>query len=149
MYATSIDTPIGTLWLTGSDAGLRSIDFTDAGYIFRGEEHLADAASQLQDYFAGNLQRFELKLDLSGTSFQCSVWSQMRQIEYGTTQTYSGLAEALKKPKAVRAVGRCCALNPIPFVIPCHRVLGRDQSLTGYRGGIDVKRFVLELEGCL
>lgn len=149
MYATSIDTAIGRLWLTASDRGLRSIDFADSGCAPNGERHLSDAAQQLQEYFAGKRQRFDLKLDLDGTDFQRSVWKQMQRIGYGTTGTYADLARAVKKPRAVRAVGRCCALNPIPFVVPCHRVLGSNNSLTGYRGGLKVKKFLLELEGCL
>lgn len=149
MYATSLNTPIGTLWLTASDVGLCSIDFTNSGHPESGARHFASTVSQLQEYFAGKRHDFDLALDLSGTKFQDAVWKQMRKVGYGSTSTYADLAKAIAKPRAVRAVGSCCARNPIPFVIPCHRILGSNGKLTGYRGGLAVKQHLLELEGCL
>jgi methylated-DNA-[protein]-cysteine S-methyltransferase len=106
----------------------------------------AAAARQLSDYFAGQLTEFELPLAPSGTAFQRQVWAALQTIPYGQTWSYAQLAEKLGRPTAVRAVGLANGKNPIALVIPCHRVIGSDGSLTGYGGGLDRKRFLLDLE---
>ena len=105
--------------------------------------------TQLAEYFAGQRREFELSLDPQGTEFQRRVWTELQRIPYGTTISYGELARRLGDPKAVRAVGRANGLNPIWIVIPCHRVVGADGSLTGYGAGIEVKRRLLELEGAI
>jgi methylated-DNA-[protein]-cysteine S-methyltransferase len=102
--------------------------------------------TQLRAYFDGRLQRFELELRPQGTPFQLEVWQALRDIGYGATESYAGLAERIGRPRAVRAVGAANGANPLPIVVPCHRVIGADGSLTGFAGGIDAKRWLLQLE---
>jgi methylated-DNA-[protein]-cysteine S-methyltransferase len=102
---------------------------------------------QLNEYFEGTRRRFELELDPSGTDFQQLVWAEVSLIPYGGTRSYGAVARRLGKPTAVRAVGTANGANPIPIVIPCHRVVGADGSLVGYGGGLDVKAALLEHEG--
>lgn len=107
---------------------------------------LAQAEQELNEYFAGVRRSFELPLAPQGTAFQRAVWEQLLRIPYGETRTYGQLAAALGRPTASRAVGGACHANPIGILIPCHRVLGADGALTGYAGGVEVKRYLLELE---
>jgi len=104
------------------------------------------AATQLSEYFEGTRHEFDLPLDPSGTEFQVQAWLALADIPYGDTTTYASQAEAIGRPNAVRAVGSANSANPIPIVLPCHRVIGSDGSLTGYAGGIDLKRRLLEME---
>ena len=104
---------------------------------------------QLNEYFAQQRQSFDLPLKPHGTIFQQQAWQALLSIPYGSTRTYLDQAELLGKPKAVRAVGRANALNPISIIIPCHRVIGKSGDLTGYAGGLETKRFLLQLEGAL
>jgi methylated-DNA-[protein]-cysteine S-methyltransferase len=143
----SVDTPIGTLRLARDEVGLTRVDFDGPGGTRSTDALLLDAAAQLQAYFAGELERFELPLSLHGTEFQRRVWSAVAAIPYGTTTTYSGLAAALGMPTACRAVGAANGRNPLPIVVPCHRVIGASGALTGYGGGLERKRTLLELEG--
>jgi methylated-DNA-[protein]-cysteine S-methyltransferase len=109
---------------------------------------LRDAALQLREYFSRLRRQFELSLDLQGSSFQKDVWKELLQIPYGTTVTYGEIAQRLSRPPgAARAVGAAVGANPIPIVIPCHRVIGADGSLTGFGGGLDAKKALLRLEG--
>ena len=111
---------------------------------------LRQAAAQLADYFAGRRDSFDLPLDLShGTAFQQSVWQALRAIPAGQTTSYGALSAGVGKPAAVRAVGAAVGRNPISVIVPCHRVLGADGSLTGYAGGLERKTALLELEGAL
>jgi methylated-DNA-[protein]-cysteine S-methyltransferase len=111
---------------------------------------LRETEQQLADYFAGRRRQFDLPLDLShGTAFQQSVWQALLAIAPGRTTSYGALALAVGKPAAVRAVGAAVGRNPISVIVPCHRVLGADGSLTGYAGGLERKRALLELEGAL
>ncbi|MGH9054321.1 MAG: methylated-DNA--[protein]-cysteine S-methyltransferase [Acidimicrobiales bacterium] len=110
---------------------------------------LAGAADQLRRYAAGELTRFEMALRPAGTSFQYQVWSELLTIEYGTTTTYGRIARDLGLPDAARAVGAAVGANPLAIVVPCHRVIGADGSLTGYAGGLDRKVALLRLEGVL
>ena len=146
MTAT-IATPLGPFELIASDAGLTRARF--AGHAAPAPEPdgpLADAAAQLEAYFAGDLQAFDVALDLGGTPFQRAVWDALRAIPYGETTTYRELAAQLGRPAAVRAVGAAVGRTPVPVVVPCHRVLGSDGSLTGYVGGLERKRALLDLE---
>ena len=101
---------------------------------------------QLHEYFNGRRQTFELQLDLHGTPFQMQVWQALRSVRFGQTQTYGWLAEAIGNPKAVRAVGGANHANPVPIIIPCHRIIGADGSLTGFGGGLPLKKALLEWE---
>ena len=153
MAHTVLDTPVGPLLLVGGDAGLREIRFhaseTDAaaGGNGGGAEVIAEAARQLRAYFAGELRSFDLPLAPAGTEFQLAVWRALGDIPYGRTESYGGLARRIGRPRAVRAVGAANGANPLPIVVPCHRVIGGDGSLTGYGGGLPIKQALLELEG--
>jgi methylated-DNA-[protein]-cysteine S-methyltransferase len=145
-------TPIGPLLLWGDGEGLRGISFQrahplqpSAGWR-RSREPFGRALEQLTAYFAGRLERFDVALAPLGTPFQIEVWSALREIPYGETTTYAAIARGLGRPQAFRAVGAANGRNPIPILIPCHRVVGSDGSLTGFGGGLDVKRALLALE---
>ena len=109
-------------------------------------EVFREVIGELQDYFSGTLKRFEMPISLSGTEFQRSIYRQLINIPYGETRSYSDIAEAIGNKKAVRAVGNANSKNPIAIVVPCHRVIGRDGSLTGFAGGIEAKKILLRLE---
>ena len=151
-----IESPIGRLLLAGTRRSLRRIEFAK-GPTTRGprpewrenQNGFADAAAQLSEYFAGRRREFDLPLDPVGTEFQQRTWSALRRIPYGATASYGEVARAIGKPTAVRAVGAANGRNPLPIVIPCHRVIGSDGSLTGFGGGTDVKRALLQIEGAL
>ncbi len=110
---------------------------------------LQQAATQIAEYFAGQRTHFDLPLDLHGTAFQRSVWQALRTIEAGATQSYAAVARSVGSPQAVRAVGAAVGRNPVSVIVPCHRVVGTDGSLTGYAGGLERKRALLALEGAL
>jgi len=112
----------------------------------RNDDAFDDVATQLREYFAGKRRDFDLPLAPSGTPFQLSVWNELRAIPYGRTKSYLDIANAIGKPAACRAVGAANGANPLPIVVPCHRVIGANGSLTGFGGGIDVKRRLLALE---
>jgi methylated-DNA-[protein]-cysteine S-methyltransferase len=144
--STSVDTPIGTLWLARDERGLTRIDFQGPEGANDSDALLAEAEAQLHAYFAGERQRFELPLAPAGTDFQRRVWAAVERIPYGETTTYSALAGELGRPAACRAVGAANGRNPLPVIIPCHRVVGMTGALTGYGGGLEVKRALLDLE---
>ena len=149
MIFTYVDTSIGALLVAGDDNAVIEIHFAGATpepEWIRDDAALDDATSQLRAYFAGDRCAFELLLAPRGTEFQQSVWRALRQIPYGETTTYAKIAEQIGRPSAVRAVGAANGANPIPIVIPCHRVIGSSGSMTGFGGGIDVKRQLLALE---
>jgi methylated-DNA-[protein]-cysteine S-methyltransferase len=112
----------------------------------RDDDAVADVAEQLQEYFRGERRTFDLPLAPRGTEFQMDVWRALQRIPYGETRSYSGIAREIGRPAAVRAVGAANGANPIPIVIPCHRVVGSNGSLTGFGGGIETKRWLLALE---
>jgi methylated-DNA-[protein]-cysteine S-methyltransferase len=145
-----VDTPIGPLTLVASDAGLRGVLFAGqaAPRTFSGPEPvLEDAARQLREWFAGTRTAFDLPLDLDGaTPFQRRAWLALAEIPYGTTRSYGEQARVLDAPRAARAVGAANGRNPLPIVLPCHRLVGADGSLTGFGGGLDVKRALLAHE---
>ena len=138
------------LRLTASAEGIRAIEFepfAESGAANNpGNPLLAEAISQLRAYFAGQLRRFELPLDLAGTEFQKRVWLELTRIPYGETRSYQEMAKAVGAPKAVRAVGAANGANPVAIVVPCHRVIGANGKLTGYGGGLPLKRRLLSLE---
>ena len=156
MYYCHVSTPVGELLLAGDGTALRLVAFPkgphpqepEAGWERR-EAPFRDALRQLSAYFAGKLRRFDLPLAAEGTEFQQTVWRALQTIPYGETLSYGGLARSIGKPSASRAVGAANGRNPIPIIIPCHRVIGAAGSLTGFGGGLSTKRKLLELEGAL
>jgi methylated-DNA-[protein]-cysteine S-methyltransferase len=146
-----LDTPIGPLGLVAAEAGLRAVLFDGRRIRPEGSSRmLAEAARQMEAYFAGDLVTFDLPLDLHGTEFQRRCWLALATIPYGQTVSYGEQARRLGlRSDAARAVGAANGQNPLPIVLPCHRVLGADGSLTGFGGGLDTKRFLLEHEGAL
>ena len=146
----TLDTPIGPLTLTATARGLRTIHFANEHAARAAAHHdegaLAGPLAQLAEYFAGRRRTFDLTLDHGGTRFQQRVWRAVMAIPYGHTTTYRDIAVALGDPRLSRAVGTCNGRTPIPIVMPCHRVVGSDGRLTGYRGGLERKQALLELE---
>jgi methylated-DNA-[protein]-cysteine S-methyltransferase len=147
----AVETPIGTLGLIGSGAGVARVLWSTDGLELEGScDALDEAASQIESYFAGELTEFDLPLDLEGTAFQRRCWLALATIPYGQTVSYGEQARRLGLgPDAARAVGAANGQNPVPLVLPCHRVIGADGSLTGFGGGLKLKRFLLEHEGAL
>ena len=151
MASRAVETPIGTLGLVGSEAGISGVRWSTAGLDLDGGcGILDDAAEQLAAYFAAELTVFDLPLDLRGTEFQRGCWLALASIPYGQTVSYGEQARRLGLgPDSARAVGAANGQNPVPVVLPCHRVIGADGSLTGFGGGLSLKRFLLEHEGAL
>lgn len=153
MYYRYLATPIGDLLLAGEDDALCVVGFPegsmrrepDPRWIYN-ENTLDDACAQLRSYFAGTLTEFDLELRPGGTEFQLRVLEELRKIPYGTTVSYGDIAKRIGRPKAVRAVGRANGRNPIPIIIPCHRVIGSSGHLTGFGGGLPTKEALLRLE---
>jgi methylated-DNA-[protein]-cysteine S-methyltransferase len=143
------DSPVGALLLTTDGTGLTGLHFpphdVDASWE-HDEAAFADVIRQLDEYFAGVRTEFDIPLHPTGTPFQLKVWEQLREIPYGETISYGALARRVASPNASRAVGLANGRNPIAIIIPCHRVIGANGSLTGYGGGLDRKRFLLGLE---
>ena len=152
---TTLKTPLGAMLLVRTHQGLAGAWFEgqkDHPGVLTAPQHpndalLMKAASQLTEYFNGERTEFELPLDLHGTAFQCGVWRALLKISPGKTQSYGDIARAVNSPKGVRAVGSAVGKNPLSVIVPCHRVMGSDGSLTGYAGGLDRKRALLKLEG--
>ena len=151
MTAARLRTPIGTLGLVASSDGLTRVLFDGSRVEPDGSSALLDeATAQLRSYFAGELTRFDLPLDLGGTAFQRRCWLALADVPYGTTVSYGEQARRLGLgPASARAVGAANGQNPLPIVLPCHRVVGADGSLVGFGGGLHVKRALLELEGAI
>ena len=150
MPQTVVDTPIGPLGLIASKTGLRSVLFNSTIKPQGTSPVLAAAARQLENYFDGDLVTFDLPLELLGTDFDTRCWQALASIPYGQTVSYGEQARRLGLGHAsARAVGAANGRNPLPIVLPCHRVIGADGSLTGFGGGLQVKRFLLEHEGAL
>lgn len=153
MYYCYMNTPVGKLLLAGDEHSLRHIDFQDGPHPAKpGADWQEDAKpfrrviQQLKEYFAGKRQSFDLELAPAGTPFQLKVWRALRRIPYGSTWSYGQLAQRVGNPKAARAVGAANGQNPLPIVVPCHRVIGANGSLTGFGGGLSIKQKLLELE---
>lgn len=151
-----IDSPVGPLMLAADDAGLRHIEFRDNRHpADRSDWHGGDnealqaAEAQLGEYFAGKRRAFDLTLAPRGTEFQLRVWWELARIPFGETISYAQLAQRLDNPNGTRAVGAANGRNPLPIVLPCHRVIGADGALTGFGGGLPTKDYLLRLEGAL
>lgn len=146
-----LDTPLGTLLIIGNEAGVRAIRFLNEAPPALPDESppmvLSVCAQQLREYFEGQRRSFEVPLDLRGTPFQLRVWELLQRIPFGETRTYLDLALALGDVKAVRAVGAANGQNPVPIIVPCHRVIGQDGQLVGYGGGLWRKEWLLAHEG--
>lgn len=153
MYYCYLDTPIGELLLAGEGDALSMIGFPkgvmrrdpEPDWIYN-EEPLENARTQLTEYFSGQRKDFDLPLKLNGTEFQVSVLEALLEIPYGETTSYGAIAKQIGRPKAVRAVGAANGRNPIPIIVPCHRVIGSSGDLTGFGGGLDTKEALLRLE---
>jgi methylated-DNA-[protein]-cysteine S-methyltransferase len=149
-----VDSPVGTLTLVGDGEALTGLYMENgkhvpdaAGFGPRDDDALAVAAGQLVEYFAGERREFDVPLRLSGSPFQQRVWEALTRIPYGVTRSYGELTAQLGlTPQAVRAVAGANGRNPVSIIVPCHRVIGADGSLTGYAGGVERKRVLLELE---
>lgn len=147
MKTARIKTPLGIAEITGNSEGLASIKVLDEGKVSSEiPAELQDSAKQLEDYFNGDLQDFHLKLNPEGTDFQKKVWKKLLEIPYGETTSYLQLSKDLGDEKAIRAVASANGKNPLWIVVPCHRVIGSDGSLTGYAGGLHRKKWLLDHE---
>ena len=153
MFYTFVPSPVGQLLLAGSQDALKVIGFS-SGDKARGaqpdwqrhDELFADASRQLAEYFDGKRRVFDLPLQPDATPFQAQVLKALQRVPYGETRSYGEIARAIGRPKAARAVGAANGNNPLPIVIPCHRVVGSNGTLTGFGGGLPVKRYLLDLE---
>ena len=149
LHQQQLKTPIGVLTLVASDVGLSMILFEneDSADIDAALDHsdpvLRATAAQLGEYFAGERREFDLPLDLEGTDFQKEAWLALADVPYGETTSYGDQARAIGRPGAFRAVGAANGKNPVPIVLPCHRIVGADGSLTGFSGGLDIKQQLL------
>ncbi|ANB16145.1 Methylated-DNA-protein-cysteine methyltransferase [Dokdonella koreensis DS-123] len=148
-----LQTPIGRLLLVADEAGLRHIDFPNADQDARidaswnrGRRFLGATIEQLQAYFAGDLTAFDVALAARGTAFRKTVWDELVRIPYGQTISYGELARRIRQPNASRAVGAANGANPLPIIVPCHRVIGSSGKLTGFGGGLPTKQWLLEHE---
>ena len=152
----TLTAPFGVLTVVGSDLGIRYVLFSNDAhpkplerlYISDLDIHdsVNDAITQLEEYFAGTRRNFELPLDLQGTEFQVAAWNALASIPYAHTASYGQQAASIGRPKAVRAIGGANGRNPVAIVLPCHRIVGADGSLTGFGGGIEVKKWLLDHE---
>lgn len=152
-HYTYMDTPIGLLLLAGCKDALRMISFPRGSQTRKPHpDWIADAdmfasvKKELEEYFAGTRTEFTAPMVLEGTPFQEKVWEALCGVEYGRLASYGDIAKSLGKPGAARAVGGANNANPIPIIVPCHRIIGSDQSLTGFGGGLPTKQFLLDLE---
>ncbi|GGA55343.1 methylated-DNA--protein-cysteine methyltransferase [Kroppenstedtia guangzhouensis] len=163
---SEMDSPVGPITLVMSGKGVCHLDYMSGEKALlslerwakewfgsvrleRNDTELAKVISQLNEYFAGKRQRFDLPIDLFGTSFQKLVWQQLLMIPYGEVRSYKEVAQAMGAPKAVRAVGGANNRNPVSILVPCHRVVGSNGSLVGYGGGLKIKEYLLRLEDAL
>ncbi|MGX7681629.1 methylated-DNA--[protein]-cysteine S-methyltransferase [Jatrophihabitans sp. DSM 45814] len=153
MRYTILASPVGELLLTADEGGLRQLYWEKSRHPAligadwqRDDQALAEVRDQLGEYFAGRRREFELRLNPRGSVFQKRVWDALMEIPYGETTSYGRLAAKLGQPTAARAVGLANGQNPLSIIVPCHRVIGADGSLTGYGGGLPTKKFLLSLE---
>ncbi|WP_332634190.1 methylated-DNA--[protein]-cysteine S-methyltransferase [Halalkalibacter flavus] len=165
-YVDEMNSPLGTLTIVATEKGVCHIHFGELskcsaslkawlkkqgrkGEVIRCKETLHPICEQLEDYFAGKRDHFDVPLDLCGTEFQKKVWNTLKEIEYGQTKSYKEIAQQVGAPKAVRAIGGANNQNPVPIIIPCHRVIGSNGNMVGYGGGLDKKELLLSLEGAI
>ncbi|SES42559.1 methylated-DNA--[protein]-cysteine S-methyltransferase [Salipaludibacillus aurantiacus] len=164
IYYSEMDSPIGTLTLAKSEKGICFIEFGSVssacasikaklrkmhinGELAEDPAALVEEKHQLAEYFSGERKTFDLPLDLIGSTFQKLVWEKVKDIPYGSTKSYKQIASEIGAPKAVRAIGGANNKNPVPIIIPCHRVIGSNGAMVGYGGGLDKKEILLRLEG--
>ncbi|MBU2114886.1 MAG: methylated-DNA--[protein]-cysteine S-methyltransferase [Gammaproteobacteria bacterium] len=146
MFSQYINSPLGPVKISATSGGICQVLFTDTIETAAPSALTALAAEQLQAYFAGTLQQFSLPLAASGTAFQQQVWQALCAVPFGTTCSYADIANQIDNKKAVRAVGAANGRNPIAIIVPCHRVIGANGTLTGYAGGLDKKAWLLKHE---
>ncbi|MBE6121877.1 MAG: methylated-DNA--[protein]-cysteine S-methyltransferase [Erysipelotrichaceae bacterium] len=146
MIGCVIQSPLGNIRIGRDDTGITELKFTEEPVSISEDELLCRCAQELEEYFLGDRTVFDLPLSLKGTEFQKKVWNILTDIPYGHTETYGSIALKAGNPQASRAVGSACHNNPVWIMIPCHRVIGKNGSLTGYAGGIDRKQKLLEME---
>jgi methylated-DNA-[protein]-cysteine S-methyltransferase len=150
MKSTYLKTPLGIAKITGDTEGVAEIKIEDQNIEFQEDKDLPNcvtqAKSQLQEYFGNDRKNFDFKMNPQGTQFQQKVWEALLEIPFGKTSSYMELSKKLGDPKAIRAVASANGKNPLWIVVPCHRVIGSDGSLTGYAGGLHRKKYLLELE---
>jgi methylated-DNA-[protein]-cysteine S-methyltransferase len=146
IYSKTIETPIGELGLYADETHLLRITFCAAGENDNSNKIIENTAKELQEYFAGNRTDFSIPLNMEGTVFRKQVWKQLLKIPFGETISYQELAERVGSIKKARAVGNANHYNPIPIIVPCHRVVRKSGDLGGFGGGLDVKELLLELE---
>lgn len=144
-YFMSIDSPVGRIALTSNDTHLKSVAFSEEEVEESDTlpEILLQSAAQLKEYFAGTRTVFDLEIDPDGSAFQKNVWQRLLLVPYGLTKSYHDIAVELGSALNSRAVGTANGKNPIPIIVPCHRIIGHDGKLVGYAGGIERKRFLL------
>ncbi len=147
-YAESMSSPLGMIWVEATERGVSVVRFTDSQPdAVRPSSITRLCREELEAYFAGELTNFSVPVDAKGTAFQQRVWTQLCEIPYGHSQHYGHIAHALGKPTASRAVGMANGKNPVSIIVPCHRVIGKNGTLTGYAGGLVRKQKLLDLEG--
>ena len=146
LYASSFESPIGWLIARSNGESITEILFVDEPVLTNDTAVTRAAIIQLGEYFSGTRTTFDLPLAPQGTNFEKSVWNELINVEYGTTESYLGIAKKLKNTGAIRAVGRANGANPIAIIVPCHRIVGSDGTLTGYAGGLWRKRWLLDHE---
>ncbi len=156
LYYTHVETPVGRLLLAGDGDVLHYLSFPSGKMAFGPQQTWTEnkgafrnARQQLEAYFAGELTRFDIPIHLAGTEFQNRTWRTLATIPFGQTRTYGWLAKAVGSPGASRAVGAANGVNPIPIILPCHRIIGANGALTGFGGGLPTKQFLLQLEGAI
>lgn len=155
LYFHNLDTIIGNIFIVKSEKGLRSIeiieekwkDFSNKHKLIENKDKCINEIIQLEEYFAGNRKEFDLTFDIKGTDFRNKVWMELLKIPYGEVKSYSDIAKAIGNEKAVRAIGQANKANPIPIIIPCHRVIGKNQKLIGYAGNhTDIQEKLINFE---
>jgi methylated-DNA-[protein]-cysteine S-methyltransferase len=152
-HYTHLDSPVGPLLIAGADEVVMLINFPTGSQAqqprpdwVRDDTMFAEAKRQLDEYFAGERSEFTMPVEMDGTDFQKEVWTALRAVPFGATVSYGDLANKIGRPKASRAVGAANHANPLPIVVPCHRVIGSDRSLTGFGGGLETKQTLLAFE---
>ncbi|MCL4517233.1 MAG: methylated-DNA--[protein]-cysteine S-methyltransferase [Firmicutes bacterium] len=156
-FYDNLKTDVGTIYVVADEVGICKIAITDEDWQMynqqhqcrRDEERCSSAIRQLREYFCGQRQQFSIPLSIEGTAFCRQVWRELSRIPYGQVRTYAAIAASIGRPKAYRAVGQANYLNLLPIIIPCHRVIGKNGKMTGYRGSIPMKQYLLNLEGAI
>lgn len=146
MYQYSYNTILGEIYIAENDGSICNVSFCDLNYTRKETALIKKTYTQIEEYFKGERQTFDIKLSVQGTVFQKKVWEELQKIPYGKTATYKDIAKNIGNKNASRAVGMANNKNPIAIIIPCHRVIGSNGNLTGYAGGINIKKYLLDLE---